>query len=160
MLEPLNDSGRRLGTIWLSRLERLRAGFEPLRPADETKIQKRALGVFARARLRPSLLFAARAGRIDAKADARAGGEIDDDRAAAFAKATAARRSFTRRREALCHRCGVESHGCGVESHRRADQEPISNQYRHATHARLQSARLRKQAGLRGLPPEQCRNFV
>ena len=45
----------------------------PMKPKSSSS----ALGVFARARLRPGLLFDARAGRIDAKADARASGKID-----------------------------------------------------------------------------------
>lgn len=45
-------------------------------------------------------------------------------------------------------------HRCG------ATEKSISNQCGHAEHARLQSARLREQAGSCGLAPGQRRNFV
>lgn len=61
--------------LWVLRGES--AGLEPMRRSDETKIEKRALGMCACARLRPRLLFSARAGKVDANANARAGGEIE-----------------------------------------------------------------------------------
>ena len=78
VLEPLDDgwpAPARKGIVVGP--ERLRTRLEPLRASDETKIEKESLGVFARARLRPGLLFGARAGGIDAKPNARASGEIE-----------------------------------------------------------------------------------
>jgi hypothetical protein len=54
----------------------MRAHFEPLCGADETEVEKRTDCMVSRACVRPSVLFGAGTGSLDAKPNARARGEI------------------------------------------------------------------------------------
>jgi hypothetical protein len=77
VFEPFDDGSRPLSAKGLSWSRRIRARFEPMRPPDETKIEKDTFGVCPRAGLRPCLLLGARTGSIDTNANACAGGQIE-----------------------------------------------------------------------------------
>jgi hypothetical protein len=134
MVDPINYRIRLRPSGMMQCGAGLRVSFESVRGADETKVEQRAFRMFACARVGPCVLFGARASRGDAKANLLARGEIN----------------------------GTTGSSTEVGPYGRivAAQEPISNQCRHETDARLQSARLRKQAESRVLRPKQCRNFV
>ena len=61
----------------MSPLTGVRARLEPVCRPDETEIEKHTFRVFSRARVGPRVLFGERTGRIDAKPNASAGGEIE-----------------------------------------------------------------------------------
>ena len=121
MFEPFDDLIRLVRAPSWPWSCRASTRLEAMPATYETKIEKHPRGVRACARRCPRLLFFARTRTIDTQADARVGGDIEC-------------------RETQCVRC-VEF--CG-----RAAQEAITDQRRHAMHASLQSARLRKQAAI------------
>ena len=133
MLEPFDNCGQFLCARDGSSNRNFRTGLESVRAPDETKIEKQTIGVFARARLRPGLLFCARAGELDGKACARTSGEIE---------------------------CSDVCRSTNVELAGDTTQEPLTNQCGHAATHRCNPLACENRPGSREFSTEQCRKFV